>query len=96
MQQFVAEIPYLRELISEADCGNAFENGDSYGLAQFIRFLSRDRQLAERMGKSGRQYLRSHFTPKIISKQYLEVLRRAILFEEVQTMSKKVMLSKKD
>ena len=79
---------YLRELISEADCGNAFENGDSYGLAQFIRFLSRDRQLAERMGKSGRQYLRSHFTPKIISKQYLEVLRRAILFEEVQTMSK--------
>jgi glycosyltransferase involved in cell wall biosynthesis len=79
---------YLRELINEADCGNAFENGDSNGLAQFIRLLSRDAQLVERMGKSGRQYLRSHFTPKIISKQYLEVLRRAILSEEVQTMSK--------
>jgi glycosyltransferase involved in cell wall biosynthesis len=79
---------YLRELISEADCGNAFENGDSNGLAQFIRLLSRDRQLAERMGKSGRQYLRSHFTPKIISKQYLGVLRRAVLVKDVRTMSK--------
>ena len=81
---------YLRELISEADCGNAFENGDSNGLAQFISLLSRDAQLAERMGKSGRQYLRSHFTPKIISKQYLDVLRRAILSEnsEVRTVSK--------
>jgi glycosyltransferase involved in cell wall biosynthesis len=81
---------YLRELISEADCGNAFENGDSHGLAQFIRLLSRDRQLAERMGKSGRQYLRSHFTPKIIAKQYLDVLRRAILSEDVRTMSKSI------
>jgi glycosyltransferase involved in cell wall biosynthesis len=79
---------YLRELISEADCGNAFENGDSNGLAQFIRLLSRDAQLAERMGKSGRQYLRSHFTPKIISKQYLDVLRRAILPENVRIVSK--------
>jgi glycosyltransferase involved in cell wall biosynthesis len=79
---------YLRELISEADCGSAFENGDSNGLAQFIRLLSRDAQLAERMGKSGRQYLRSHFTPKIISKQYLDVLRRAILTEKVRTVSK--------
>ncbi len=79
---------YLRELISEADCGNSFENGDSNGLAQFIRLLSRDAQLAERMGKSGRQYLRSHFTPKIISKQYLDVLRRAVLSQDVRTMSK--------
>jgi len=79
---------YLRELISEADCGVAFENGDSNGLAQFIRLLSRDRQLAECMGKSGRQYLRSHFTPKIISKQYLDVLRRATLSKGVRIMSK--------
>jgi glycosyltransferase involved in cell wall biosynthesis len=79
---------YLRELISEADCGVAFENGDSNGLAQFISLLSRDRQLAERMGKSGRQYLRSHFTPKIISKQYLDVLRRATLSKGVRIMSK--------
>ncbi|AFZ02028.1 glycosyltransferase family 4 protein [Calothrix sp. PCC 6303] len=78
---------YLRELIQEADCGVAFENGDSSGLSQFIRLLSRDRQLAERMGKSGRQYLRSHFTPKIISKQYLDVLRRAISSEDTRTVS---------
>jgi glycosyltransferase involved in cell wall biosynthesis len=81
---------YLRELIREADCGNAFDNGDSNGLAQFIRLLNRDHQLAERMGKSGRQYLRSHFTPKIISKQYLDVLRKAISLtsEEMHATSK--------
>jgi glycosyltransferase involved in cell wall biosynthesis len=79
---------YLRELISEAGCGSAFENGDSNGLAQFICLLSRDRQLAERMGKSGRQYLRSHFTPKIISKQYLDVVRRSTLSKGARTMSK--------
>jgi glycosyltransferase involved in cell wall biosynthesis len=82
-----SQYSYLRQLIAEADCGHAFENGDSHGLAQFIRLLSRDKQLAERMGKAGRQYLRSHFTPKIISKQYLDVLRQAIFSEEVRTTS---------
>ncbi|MGI8499984.1 MAG: glycosyltransferase family 4 protein [Hassallia sp.] len=78
---------YLRQLIAEADCGGTFENGDGNGLAQFIRLLNRDRQLAERMGKAGRQYLRSHFTPKIISKEYLDVLARVVLSEDVRSMS---------
>lgn len=82
-----SQYSYLKQLITEADCGSTFENGDSNGLAQFIRLLSRDRQLAERMGKAGRQYLRSHFTPKIISKQYLDVLRQAILSSDVRTIS---------
>ncbi|WGV24094.1 glycosyltransferase family 4 protein [Halotia branconii] len=79
---------YLRQLISEADCGSTFDNGDSHGLAQFIRLLSRDPQLGERMGTAGRQYLRSHFTPKVISQQYLNVLEQAILPDEVITMPK--------
>ncbi|WP_017653956.1 glycosyltransferase family 4 protein [Fortiea contorta] len=78
---------YLRQLILEANCGGTFDNGDSQSLAQFIRLLCSDRQLAERMGKAGRQYLRSHFTPKIISQQYFDVLQQAILPDEVITMS---------
>jgi glycosyltransferase involved in cell wall biosynthesis len=74
---------YLRQIIAEADCGSSFENGDSNGLAQFIKLLSQDSLLAERMGKAGRQYLRGNFTPKIISKQYFEVLRQAVSQEVV-------------
>lgn len=73
---------YLRQLIAEAGCGGTFDNGDGHGLAQFIRLLNRDQQLGERMGKAGRQYMRSHFTPKVISQQYLEVLRQAVSSNE--------------
>ncbi|MBH8576335.1 glycosyltransferase family 4 protein [Nostocaceae cyanobacterium CENA369] len=80
---------YLKQLIAEADCGATFDNGDSHGLAQFIRLLSRDPQLTERMGKAGRKYMRSHFTPKVISQQYLDVLQQAMLSDsdELITMS---------
>ncbi|WP_341524672.1 glycosyltransferase family 4 protein [Nostoc sp. UHCC 0302] len=78
-----SEYSYLRQLIAEASCGGTFDNGDSHALAQFIRLLSRDQQLGERMGNAGRQYLRSHFTPKIISQQYLEVLQQAVLTDSV-------------
>ena len=77
---------YLKQLVTEANCGGTFENGDSHGLAQFIRFLSRDPQIAEQIGQAGRQYLRSHFTPKVISQQYLHVLQEALLSDEIITM----------
>ncbi|KOP25812.1 glycosyltransferase [Hapalosiphon sp. MRB220] len=73
-----SEYSYLRQMITQANCGDTFENGDSYGLAKFIRLLSQDRELAKRMGRSGRQYMRSHYTPEIISRQYLDVLQRCI------------------
>ena len=70
---------YLRQMIADANCGDTFENADSYELAEFIRLLSCDRRQAERMGSAARQYLQSDFTPDVISKQYFEVLLRAIL-----------------
>ncbi|BAB76922.1 glycosyltransferase family 4 protein [Anabaena sp. FACHB-709] len=79
---------YLREMMAEAKCGGSFENGDSQGLAQFIRFLSRDTQIGEDMGKAGRQYMRSHFTPKVISQQYLRVLQQALFSHEVVHVSR--------
>ncbi|WP_138506404.1 glycosyltransferase family 4 protein [Nostoc sp. PA-18-2419] len=81
-----SETSYLKEMIASANCGGTFNNGDGQGLAQFIRFLNRDPQIGEQMGKAGRQYLRSHFTPKVISQQYLSVLEKALFSDEVKTI----------
>ncbi|MGC1308443.1 MAG: glycosyltransferase family 4 protein [Phormidesmis sp.] len=65
---------YLGELLTVAGCGAAFDNGDAVALAAFIRELSSDRARAEQLGESGRRYLEAHFTPEIISRQYLQVI----------------------
>ncbi|ADI66037.1 glycosyltransferase family 4 protein [Trichormus azollae] len=70
---------YLRQLIAEGNCGVCVENGDSLALAEFIRLLNSDRQLAELMGKASRQYLQSNFTPQIIAKEYFQVLQKSHL-----------------
>ena len=68
---------YLKQLIADGNCGDTFENGDSDGLAKFIHNLSQDKGLAEKMGLRAREYMVSHFSPKVITKQYLEVLCKA-------------------
>ncbi len=65
---------YLRPLVAEAQCGAAFEHGDSAGLAEFIRTLVANPQQAEAMGRDGRRYLKRHFTPERIAEQYVQVL----------------------
>jgi glycosyltransferase involved in cell wall biosynthesis len=65
---------YLRQLLLNAGCGEAFENGDATGLAEFIDRLATNPALAKTMGNAGRHYLKTHFTPEIIANQYLEVL----------------------
>lgn len=65
---------YLRELLSEAGCGECFVNEDSQGLADFILRLATNPELAANMGLSGRQYLEDNFTPEIIAQQYSQVL----------------------
>jgi glycosyltransferase involved in cell wall biosynthesis len=69
---------YLRQLVAEANCGEAFDNGDAAGLANFIRSLAANSQLAKGLGDSGRCYLQSHFTPEIIARQYLQVLSSTV------------------
>ncbi|MUL37279.1 glycosyltransferase family 4 protein [Gloeocapsopsis dulcis] len=69
---------YLRSLLSEANCGAAFSNGDADGLTVFIRRLANDSYLSEQMGIAGRKYLQSNFTPEIIAKQYSKVLSNAV------------------
>jgi len=68
------EHSYLRQLVADARCGQAFDNGDGTGLAEFIRRLAHATLLATLMGRLGRRYLQSNFTPEIISQQYAQLL----------------------
>lgn len=68
---------YLRSLLAEAECGASFDRGDGAQLAEFIRNLASNRELATHMGKCGRQYLEMNFTPEIIAWQYSKLLRQA-------------------
>ena len=65
---------YLRQLVAEAKCGEVFDNGDGVGLAEFIRRLATNSQVAQTLGNAGHHYLWANFTPEIIAKQYLETL----------------------
>lgn len=67
---------YLRKLINEAKCGATFDNGDSSGLAQFIRHLATNSGLSATQGQAGRNYLQAKFTPEIIARKYLQILRQ--------------------
>ena len=65
---------YLREIINDAECGASFDNKNSQGLADFIMNLAANPELPVEMGKAGRKYMVENFTPKIIAKQYCDVL----------------------
>lgn len=67
---------YLRKMIASGQFGVAIDNGDSIYLANFVRRLSRDRQLAQQMGKSGRSYMEKNFTIEKIAKEYWEIIFR--------------------
>jgi glycosyltransferase involved in cell wall biosynthesis len=77
---------YLRAILSDAQCGKAFNNGDAEGLAGFIRQLAAETELAKQMGQAGRRYLLSHFTPELIAKQYSTLLYEAV-FNPVESSS---------
>lgn len=65
---------YLCHLLQEADCGQSFVQGDSKGLAEYIRLLATYPEKAAAMGKRGRNYLLKHYTPEVIAQQYAKVL----------------------
>ncbi|MEL6787981.1 MAG: glycosyltransferase family 4 protein, partial [Cyanobacteria bacterium J06607_15] len=65
---------YLRQLITDAHCGAAFDNNYSQQLAEFILTLANNSDLTNSMGDAGRNYLQQHFTPQLIAQQYCDVL----------------------
>ena len=84
---------YLRQLIADAQCGACFDNNESQSLARFILSLATDPSLAITMGDAGRKYLENNFTPKIIARQYYQVLEptsEAITINQRKTMNSKL------
>ncbi|NJL02053.1 MAG: glycosyltransferase family 4 protein [Spirulinaceae cyanobacterium SM2_1_0] len=69
---------YLRPLLATAQCGCAFDNGDAQSLANYIRKLAAQPELARALGQSGRRYLQQHFTPELVAKQYFQVLQASM------------------
>lgn len=67
---------YLRTELARADCGSAFSSGNSEGLARFILNLAADPELAKRLGRSGRRYLKATATPALVVQAYAEVFSR--------------------
>ena len=65
---------YLRPLLKNAGCGEAFDNNCSKELANFITTLAANPAMLGRMGRSGRHYLQHNFTPQIIAQQYYDIL----------------------
>lgn len=70
---------YLRQLVNDACCGQAFDNGDGHGLAKFIRHLANNDEIAHSQGLAGRKYLQSRFTPEVVAQKYSQVLHHARL-----------------
>lgn len=69
---------YLNDLIADANCGTTIENGDGKGLANFLLYLKKDHQSAKEMGENAHRFLKDHFTPQIIAKEYLNVLEQSL------------------
>ena len=69
---------YLRSLLREGGFGRAFANGDSLGLAQFIRTLVNDPVLAKQLGDQGRSYMQQKFTPEQGTRRYCEVVKACL------------------
>lgn len=68
---------YLGPLLEAAQGGATFDNDEAEELANYIRELSQNRAGVECLGKANRRYMQAHFTPKLISQQYLKVLQSA-------------------
>lgn len=65
---------FLPEIVKKIKCGATFANGNSLELAQFIREMANNPELAQSMGEAGRNYLVSHCSLETIAKQYVEAL----------------------
>ena len=76
---------YLNELVEKNQCGATFANNNGEGLAEFILKLILQPELAQKMGKAGRNYLKSQCTLDIIAQQYAEVLNLNLEFKQPQS-----------
>lgn len=76
----IASVPAesdARKIIAEADGGICVDAGDSGALAEAIRILASNPQLAEKFGRQGRAYVESNFTRSVCTRKMESVLLQA-------------------
>jgi glycosyltransferase involved in cell wall biosynthesis len=66
---------YLHSVLSAGNCGEAFVNGDSEGLANYIDRLSKHPELVRSLGHSARDYCLKNYTREKIAQDYLKLLK---------------------
>jgi glycosyltransferase involved in cell wall biosynthesis len=66
---------YLHQILSEGNFGAAFVNGDSEGLANYIKLLSKNPKLLESLGHSAHAYCLKNYTRGKIAQDYLKLLK---------------------
>ncbi|PHV63385.1 glycosyltransferase family 4 protein [Cyanobacterium aponinum AL20118] len=77
---------FLNELMTTANCGKSFRNGESEALASFLLDLSNNEQLCQEMGHNARRYFCDYFTKKTAIAKYLQVIDK-VRFSEQKVFS---------
>ncbi len=75
-----------RTILEEAGAGLAIEPGDPHALANAIRCLAANRELASQLGRNGRDYIVRRFSRRQTAEKYVGVLEQLLgLAESHQT-----------
>jgi colanic acid biosynthesis glycosyl transferase WcaI len=66
----------IARLIKDADCGVLVPPEDPQSLAHAIQGLSNQPELLDRYGSNGRRYVAAHFSRRILTRRYHELLHQ--------------------
>ena len=64
--------------VKAAECGLCVEPEDPDALVEAILMLYNDSDLQERLGRNGREYVETRYTPKAVARQYAALLERVV------------------
>jgi len=68
----------IRSVVESAQCGVFVQPGEARALADAIRSLAEDPQLARKMGLAGKTYLEQNFSRDQIARKLLQVLESTL------------------
>jgi glycosyltransferase involved in cell wall biosynthesis len=78
----LADLPALREIVTEGETGYLHPVGDATGLADVIEGIIRDREGSSIVGASAREWVLEERTWDTIVQRYTEVYSRALAVHE--------------
>ena len=75
----------IRQVIESADAGIAIQPGDPVAMAEAIRLLFQNRELAGKLGSNGRRYVEQHFDRAALADQLATLLSAMVAQPEQKT-----------